>query len=187
VTPDTNGFVRIERQWNKGDTVELVFPMSVRLLHGFETEYPMANRAYFDFKPDAVFQKRRWPYESLFYGPLLFALPIADEDANMPVPNSHWRYALDNDAERSGADVEVERRPMPLRWDWPSDAPITLRVSAKPFDWHPTDAQPLPSAPVEGNGIGETIRLIPYGCTKFRISMFPVTSKACAKTISPAQ
>ena len=26
----------------------------------------------------------------------------------------------------------------------------------------------------------ETIRLIPYGCTKFRISMFPVTTRAWA-------
>ena len=41
--------------------------------------------------------------------------------------------------------------------------------------------QALPAAPVEA-GRAETIRLIPYGCTKFRISMFPVTPQVLAST-----
>jgi hypothetical protein len=39
------------------------------------------------------------------------------------------------------------------------------------------DAQALPDAPVEGGKL-EVINLVPYGCTKFRISMFRVTDKA---------
>ena len=52
-----------------------------------------------------------------------------------------------------------------------------FEVPARAFDWHPTDAQALPDRPVEGSG-SETLRLVPYGCTKFRISMFPVTAGA---------
>lgn len=63
---------------------------------------------------------------------------------------------------------------MPARWDWPLAAPLSLTVPARAVDWNPTDEQALPSAPLEG-GRAETIRLVPYGCTKFRISMFPVT------------
>ena len=44
--------------------------------------------------------------------------------------------------------------------------------------------QALPDAPVEG-AQSETIRLAPYGCTKFRISMFPVTPRAWAAGVSP--
>jgi hypothetical protein len=66
---------------------------------------------------------------------------------------------------------------MPATWDWPLDAPIALKVPARTFDWRPTDENPLPAAPVEGDK-DETIRLVPYGCTKFRISMFPVTPRA---------
>ena len=66
---------------------------------------------------------------------------------------------------------------MPARWDWPLDAPIASRVAARQFDWMPSDVQALPSEPIEG-GVSTTIRLVPYGCTKFRISMFPVTRKA---------
>ena len=36
------------------------------------------------------------PYASVSYGPLLFALPIADtKDANTPDPAAKWQFALD--------------------------------------------------------------------------------------------
>ena len=70
--------------------------------------------------------------------------------------------------------MKVERRPMPAHWDWPLDAPLSVSVPARAFDWKPTNAQALPDRPVTGTA-SETIRLVPYGCTKFRISMFPVT------------
>jgi hypothetical protein len=174
---DGKGFVRISRQWAKGDTIGLAFPMSVRVTRGFETEYPASTRQYFGFKPDAVFQRRRWPYQSISYGPLLFALAIPDRDPNTPAPDARWQYAMDNEARRNGDDIAVERRPMPAAWNWPLDAPLALTVPARSFDWKPTDAQALPSAPVDGDK-AETIRLVPYGCTKFRVSMFPVTERA---------
>ncbi len=179
VTPDTKGFVRIERQWSKGDTVELVFPMTVQCVRGYETEYPSMYRTYFDYKPDEVFKKRRFPYESVSYGPLLFALPIPDKDPNTRVADAKWQYALDVDPNRV-ADVKVDRRPMPSKWDWPLDAPLTITLPAKMFDWRPSDVQALPAEPVDGIA-AESIRLVPYGCTKFRISMFPVTKKAWEK------
>ena len=179
-THDVKGFVRIERQWSKGDRIELFFPMSVQFTQGYETEYPSYYRNYFSFEPDAVFQKRRFPYESVTYGPLLFALPIADKDPNTRVADARWRFALDVDAHRGAAEAEVERRPMPAKWDWPLDAPLAIKLPARAFDWKPSDIQPLPAEPVQGTA-AETIRLVPYGCTKFRISMFPVTNKAWGK------
>jgi uncharacterized protein len=175
--PDAKGFVRIDRQWSKGDVVTLVFPMDVRCVRGYETEYPSMYRSYFDYKPDEVFKKRRFPYESISYGPLLFALPIADKDPNTRVAEAKWQYALDVDAARVGVEAKVERRQMPAKWDWPIDAPLTITVPAKAFDWRPSDVQALPAEPVD-EGTAETIRLVPYGCTKFRVSMFPVTKKA---------
>ncbi len=175
--PDAKGFVRIHRQWAQGDTIALTFPMSVEVTRGWETEYPASTRKYFGFKPDAVFEKRRWPYESVSYGPLLFALAMPDKDPNTLAPGAKWQYALDNAVERNGGDIVVQRRPMPAKWNWPLDAPLALVVPARPFAWNPTNERALPAAPVEG-GKSETIRLVPYGCTKFRISMFPVTAKA---------
>lgn len=175
--PDKQGFVRIDRTWKPGDTVALKFPMSVRITRGFEMEYPAANQKYFGYMSASAFQKRRLPYESITFGPLLFALPIPDLDPNTLAPGSRWQFALDNNPQKEGRDIAVERRPMPSHWDWPLAAPIVLKVPARDFAWNPTEAQALPDAPVKA-GKAETIMLIPYGCTKFHVSMFPVTSKA---------
>ena len=150
--------------------------MSVRVLRGFETEYPPLAKDYFSFKPLAAFEKRRLPYESVFYGPLLFALAIPDKDPNTPMADARWQYALDSEAQRGGADIAVKRHPMPAKWDWPPAAPLTLeRCEGLRLE---TDGRSgVAHAPVEA-GRAETIRLIPYGCTKFRISMFPVTPRS---------
>ena len=177
--PNDKGFVKLGRRWKRGDVVELHFPMRPRIERGFETAYPAATHEYFSFMPAAVFRPRRLPYASVMFGPLLFSLPIPDVDPNTPVKDAKWQYALD--AMQPG-DMHVERRPMPAHWDWPLDAPIGLTVPARAFDWHPSDAQALPAGPVVGDS-SETIRLVPYGCTKFRISMFPVTPKAAGKAL----
>ena len=188
--PDDKGFVKIARTWSAGDTVELKFPMAPRVLRGFETEFPAADHSYFSFEPTAVFKPRRLPYASVLYGPLLFALPIPDVDPDQPVKDARWQYALDlqrcqavahgkaggNEAAPVGpGGIAVERRSMPAHWDWPLDAPLRLSAPAQAFDWKASDAQALPDRPVTG-GTPETIRLVPYGCTKFRISMFPVAA-----------
>jgi hypothetical protein len=149
--------------------------MSPEVVRGYETEFPSANREYFGFEPAQVFQFRRLPYESVLYGPLLFALPIPEVDSNTPVEGARWQYAMDTDPHRGDGGIRVVRKPMPSHWDWSPDSPVSLEASARAFDWRPTDAQALPDGPVEGTA-SEEILLVPYGCTKFRISMFPVTA-----------
>ena len=115
------------------------------------------------------------PYASISYGPLLFALPIPDTtDANTPDPAAQWKYALDV----QDPGLTVERYAMPSRWDWPLAAPLKLRVNAIPIEWQPDPKAPLlPPLPAEKAKGQESVTLVPYGCTKFRISMFPVTAE----------
>jgi uncharacterized protein len=177
LTPDGRGFAKIARTWASGDLVELQLPMAPQVVRGYETEFPSANRNYFSFEPASLFQPRRLPYASVLQGPLLFSLPIPEVDPNTPVQDAKWQYALDIEAGGTDAGVTVEHRPMPAHWDWPLDAPVVLKAPVRAFDWKPTDAQALPEKPVTG-GPAEIVRLVPYGCTKFRISMFPVTPRA---------
>ncbi len=174
---DSKGFARITRIWSTNDVVELQLPMKPRVIPGYATEVPSANRKYFNWRTSEYFQPRLVPYLSVFYGPLLFCLPIADVNPNTPVADAKWQYALDADAARRDAGIVVEHKPMPPHWDWPLAAPVTLKVAAQSFDWQPTDLQDLPGKPVRGTA-STTIRLVPYGCTKFRVSMFPVTERA---------
>ncbi|HEY1787674.1 MAG TPA: beta-L-arabinofuranosidase domain-containing protein, partial [Verrucomicrobiae bacterium] len=177
VEPSAQGFVRIYRRWTSSDSVTLRFPMTVRLARAYADEYPEANKQYFGYLPADVFVPKRMPYESVYYGPLLFSLPIPDLDPNTLAPGENWRFALDNDPRKNGDDIVVKRHSMSSPWDWSLDAPITLKVPAREIDWNPTMAQSLPSGPLQGGG-SRMISLVPYGCTKFRVSMFPVTEKA---------
>jgi uncharacterized protein len=158
--PDAKGFVRIERLWKPGDGVRLRFPMSVSVKTGRDKNSQNA------------------PYASVSYGPLLFALPIPDtKDANTPDPAARWNYALDVRATQLGADIRVERQAMPARWDWPLASPLRLRANAVACDWTPSFESALPAKPIAQRGKTKSITLIPFGCTKFRVSMFPVTVK----------
>jgi hypothetical protein len=183
VAPDARGFVRLEQLWKPGDRVHLRFPMTARLRVGHDND------------------AKDTPYATVSYGPLLFALGIPDTtDANTPAAAAPWNYALDASGKEPPADLAVERQPMPAHWDWPFDSPLKLRALARSFDWKPMTRESLPSAgaaskdaasafqvgkvmtllpaePVAGGSAPERITLIPYGCTKFRISMFPVTER----------
>lgn len=188
VKADENGFVKLDRTWKAGDRIAIRFPMSPRLICGQETSYP--DQEYFRQEPVPKFHQPRSrqlaqvrdinnPFASVMYGPLLFALPIADETPNRVVPGALWNYALDVDPGRVGSGIEVVRTPMPEHWDWSLSSPLRLRAEAVQFDWKPTELQPLPPAPVSG-GEKAKIELVPFGCTKFRVSMFPVTEKLWA-------
>jgi len=157
VEPDAHGFAHVWRCWRAGDTVRLVFPMAASVQTGRDHNAEGA------------------PYAAVSYGPLLFALPIADSaDHNTPDAATRWQYALDPQA----TPLTVERHAMPDRWDWPLAAPLRLRTTAVPVDWQPDPADPrLPAGPVAGAQPADEVELVPYGCTKFRVSMFPVTGR----------
>jgi hypothetical protein len=158
--PNAKGFVRLQRIWKAGDAIRLRFPMSVSVQTGRDSNAQGA------------------PYTSVSYGPLLFALPIADtKDANTPDPAAKWNYALDVQGRELGGDVTVERGAMPAKWDWPLASPLKLQANAVVCDWTPSPQRPLPSAPIASPGLPKRITLIPYGCTKFRVSMFPTTER----------
>jgi hypothetical protein len=176
VAPGPDGFVRVQRRWKASDTVVLQFPMTVRVDRGRETPYPRLDYFVKERREAYAHVTMDNPYLCVSYGPLLFALPIPDTDPETVAPGARWNYALDGQA----ADIAVERRPMPAHWSWPLDAPLVLRAPVRAFDWKPTNAQPLPPAPVAG-GAAATVGLVPYGCTKFRVSMFPVTVSAWGK------
>jgi hypothetical protein len=114
------------------------------------------------------------PFRTISYGPLLFALPVKDIDPNTQDTTAKWNYALISDNEN---DIRTERSQMPSTWSWQiEDAPVKLTAKAGVFDWQPTLTLPLPEDEVSVTEKAD-ITLIPYGCTKFRISMFPIAKK----------
>jgi hypothetical protein len=172
------GFARVHRTWKPGDTVRLHLPMTASLRTGRDAApgapYDGAHRATRVTIPEEN-STRGVPYASVSYGPLLFALPIPDTaDANTPDPSARWRFALDVQE----PNFTIERAAMPAQWDWPLAAPLKLRANVVEVAWNPDPKAPrLPLLPAAKRRSLERVTLIPYGSTKFRISMFPVTAE----------
>ncbi len=154
--PNTNGFVRLARVWQPGDVVHLRFPMVPKLATGHDRNAQDA------------------PYATVSYGPLLFALPVPEStNANTPDVSAKWNYALDV----QNPSFAVQRGTMPSTWDWPLAAPLRLQAKAVEMAWKPDPKAPqLPVLPATRTQISTTLTLVPFGCTKLRVSMFPVTA-----------
>ena len=184
IKADAKGFACVSRTWKPGDAVRLRFPMTAVVLTGRDntpdTPYTGEHKPTVLTLPGSDSVTRGLPYASVSYGPLLFSLAIPDTtDANTPDPDARWRFALDI----QNPELTVERGPMPANWNWPLESPLKLRANAVGIDWNPATGMPrLPSLPISKRKPSEKITLIPYGCTKFRISMFPVTAETEVKT-----
>jgi hypothetical protein len=178
VEPNARGFARINRSWKPGDTVRLHLPMTASVQRGRDAASgPPYNGEHHPTSvtiPDKD-STRGVPYASVSYGPLLFALPIADTtNPNTADPSARWQFALD--VQNPG--LTVERAAMPARWDWPLKSPLKLRANMVEIAWNPDPKAPrLPLLPVRPSKSAEPVTLVPYGCTKFHISMFPVTAE----------
>ncbi|MBN1490456.1 MAG: glycoside hydrolase family 127 protein [Phycisphaerae bacterium] len=175
--PDDSGFVRIDRMWEKNDRITLRLPMRVSVSQGRETPFPEDN--YFRGRSLAKVRDVANPFATVSYGPLLFALPIADIDDSAADPNARWNYALDVDPANVDHEIKVVRSAEPDEWPWGLDAPVKLDVPVQEFDWSPMKEQPLPKEPI-ADGRKTRVALVPYGCTRFRICMFPVTETTWA-------
>lgn len=171
-------FAKIERKWRNGDAVVISLPMKASVTAGICTPYPRDN--YFKRNPTECSNGNCYygytdsiagePYEYVKYGPLLYALPIKDIDENHVAEGQKYNYALG----ATLGKVKVIRKKMPERWTWKyEEAPVQLSVDAREFPWTPTDLAPLPKRKVTG-GSAARITLVPYNCTKFHVSMFPV-------------
>nr|WP_162304384.1 beta-L-arabinofuranosidase domain-containing protein [Maribellus luteus] len=167
------GFAVIKRTWQKEDKVNIHFPMNVKIFNGRETPYPQVE--YFkNNREQAKLDSINNPFQSLYYGPLLLALPLPDMGTNSTLKayDGTYNFALNIDSKK--LREVIHKQEMKRTWHWQMEStPLKVRVQAKMFNWEPTELQPLPQDFVS-MGKDTTIALVPYGLTKYRISMFPI-------------
>ncbi|GAA4092418.1 beta-L-arabinofuranosidase domain-containing protein [Mucilaginibacter panaciglaebae] len=172
-----NQIVKINRDWKNGDVVELQLPM-----HIF---------------------KNTW-YEnsvSIERGPLVYALKIGEDiklvkNDRDPIaygseyyevrPTTPWNYGLietrNNQLEKAFA-LQKKDQVSAYPWDLAS-APLQLTVKARRIpNWtlYNNMTGPMPYSVIYNEGTpkekDEEVTLVPYGCTKLRISEFPVVGR----------
>jgi len=160
--PTPSSFARIERTWHPGDQVVIEFTMTPRVSRWFHNSIAIER------------------------GPLVFSYGISESwvklrDRGMTAdwqvfPASPWNYALDVDADKPAASIEVTERPLGQSPFTRNRAPVQMSVKAHRIDsWRAEDgaADPLPQSPVASRNPEQTLTLIPYAAAKLRISAFP--------------
>jgi hypothetical protein len=158
---DGIGWWRREREWCDGDVLTLHMLMPI-----------VASR----WERSSVAVER---------GPLVYALAVGEEWRSVAGsepyfdyevhPTTPWNYALAIDPHAPA--IEAHPRPMAAQ-PWARDgAPLFLTAPARPVpSWQIENgsAGPIPQPPVAADGRVESVQLIPYGCARLRIAMFPV-------------
>ena len=165
VAAEPGSYVRIEREWADGDTVEITMPMKVSL-----TTWPRTGSSTVD------------------RGPLSYSVKIGEEwkagggTAEWPewevFPKSPWNYGLVVDAEPETA-FEVVEKGVTADQPWtPDAAPVEIKIRAKRIDgWQLGGDQtvpPLQMSPIKCDAPDETVTMIPLGCARLRMACLPV-------------
>jgi hypothetical protein len=160
-SPAVGGFAKIDRQWRAGDVVDLILPMTPRVIRGFNESISI-NR-----------------------GPLVFAYPIGEDWVKLRTrgmtadwqvfPSSEWNYALEVD-ETTAHTLKVEEHPVGGSPFALTGTPLKLQVTARKLPaWQAVDgvAESVPRSPVVSEEPEEAITLVPYAAAKLRITAFP--------------
>jgi hypothetical protein len=172
---ESNQVVEINREWKSGDVVELQLPM-----HLFKTQWYENSMAVergpivYALKIEEEWKKVNNTSDSIRYGSTYYEV----------FPKSPWNYGIPNVSEEKLAETfTVSKKDQIPLYPWnPASAPIEIRTKAKQIpSWklYNDMTGPIPYSITYGleTGKEEEIVLIPYGCTRLRISQFPVLGR----------
>ena len=153
------GFLTVDREWKKGDRVELSFPADVVTERGFN---------------DSI---------SFHRGALVFSLPIGEAWVKwrkrgltndwQVYPTTPWNYAI-------APGGTMERHAVGARPFAGATPAVTLTVRGRLVAWKAEEgaADPVPVRAVADGDPITTLRLVPYAGAKLRITSFPLLDNA---------
>ncbi len=187
--PQSGSLFKVEREWKNGDVVTLNFNFKIRAETRRNNAVAIAwGPLYFVLRIGEAFQK-------------IPALTLSEntEPVSAPpgcvnwriAPTTDWNYALAIDRESPQCTMvtnKISSMPFAQRGEpvkapgateftsWQEDVPIVLKVKARhvpQWGMNGANAAAVPVSPVVTNSPETLVELIPYGCSRLRISEFP--------------
>jgi hypothetical protein len=156
----------LRRSWRHGDQVRLEFAPEIEVV-----AWPSVGGAV-----------------SVRRGPLWYSLKIGEEwrryggtdpwPAYEVLPTTPWNFGLLPKGQGSGLAIRVSaRRTPPFQPFTPDGAPIVLKATARRVPGWKEEGRMaglVPPSPAAAEGPIEEVELVPMGCARLRISVFPV-------------
>jgi uncharacterized protein len=159
-------FAVIARQFKPGDVVSVTLPMTVRGEERYNKSASiLRGPLYFSLKIGEQFNKLKSYHETLL---------ASDWEIT---PETPWNYGLQISPSDLGKSVVVETRPVGKEPFAQASAPVVLKVKGKQLPgWQlkNNSADDPPPSPVASDQPLTDLELIPYGCTRLRVTEFPV-------------
>jgi uncharacterized protein len=159
-------FAVIERQFKPGDVVSLTLPVPLRAEERYNKSVAiLRGPLYFSLKIGEQFAKLKSYHETL---------PVCDWEIK---PTTAWNYGLRLDPQDLGKALEVATRPIGKEPFAQSTAPVVLKAKGRLLpNWQlkNNSADDPPASPVVSDQPLTDLELIPYGCTRLRVTEFPV-------------
>ncbi len=183
-------FARIQRTWNNGDKIQLLFDFPITL----EWDHsPAAGKG-----------------AAVVRGPLVYSLPVKAEwnytGESPPSPENmkeswnvimkegqKWNVALEIDTENPEKSLKAVKLPVPkgsLPWQ---NSPVGLKVKARLLpDWKLDRISNNPRTPaipekIEPQGKPFEVTLVPFGFTRLRMTVLPVIGQTDTEKIEHGQ
>lgn len=176
---DTKGFVKLKRNWQKGDRLKLHLPMNVELHTRQALKLVDSDEKPIYFAPgasriDSTAQVKAGAFHRyVTRGPLLFALPLNNNVPNKKQNKAIYNYALAPIIKKE--EISVNENTV-KGWVWDcSSAPVTLELPAYHIDWSlPGSVAEMPQKTFNIDPAKKKrIKLIPFGSAKYRLTLFP--------------
>lgn len=178
---------RISRRWSDGDVVELTLPMEVRT-RTWEANHDSisVDRGPLTYSLDIGEQAKRYE-DAGAQNKKLSPEQVSALNRTWPafqiLPSGDWNYGLEPDQ-----TFRVEQRDFPdagSPWT-PEAVPVAIFAKAREIPAWQLDmyglAAPLQQSPAYTTEQERTVRLIPMGAARIRISAFPTVSTEASAT-----
>jgi uncharacterized protein len=185
--PQGGSVFKVKRNWKEGDVITLHFNFKLRVENRRNNAAAIAwGPLYFVLRIGESFGK----ISGLGDGKTVLTAPPGCADWRI-TPTTDWNYALAIDRNNPQctritnkvSTIPFAQKGEPVRAPgaqdyspWQDDVPIVLNVKARrvpQWGMNGANAGAVPTSPVQTNSSETVVELIPYGCSRLRISEFP--------------